>query len=73
MTTLLKRAFDEAAKLPPAEQDALAKALLAGLESEKAWESAFANAEWPALSKLADEALEDNREGRTSELDPEKL
>ena len=73
MTTLLKKAFDEAAKLPPAEQDALARALLVDLGSEKSWDSAFGQKEWLALSAMADEAIKDKQDGRTSDLDPETL
>jgi len=67
MTKLLKRAFDEASKLPEPEQDALAKALLEELESERRWDELFA-ASGDVLEKLADEALAEHRAGRTEKL-----
>jgi methylase of polypeptide subunit release factors len=72
MTELLKKAFEEASKLPPKEQDAFAALVLAELEAEKAWDQAFAQSH-QALSSLAREALEDLTSGRTDVLDPESL
>lgn len=74
MTRLLKKAFEEASKLSPEEQDALADTLLADLASEEAWASAFeANGARDLLSKLADEALEEHRRGEARPLDPDHL
>lgn len=70
MTDLLEQAFAQAAKLPPAEQDAIADWLLKELESEHRWNAAFA-ASQDALSKLGAEALEEHRQGNTQELDPD--
>jgi len=72
MTTLLTKAFEEAAKLPDSEQDTFASWLLAELASERRWEKAFADSE-DALAQLADEALAEYRAGRTMELDPDSL
>ena len=72
MTKLLKKAFAEASNLPPAEQDAVANWLLAELASERRWDEAFASS-GSALERLADEALEDHRAGRTRKLDPDTL
>ncbi len=72
MTELLTKAFEKAAHLPPEEQDELARWLLEELEDEARWDEAFA-ASQDALSKLADEALEDHRQGRTKPLDPDGL
>ena len=72
MTELLKKAFEEASKLPPKEQDAFAALVLAELEAERTWEEAL-GLRPSALSLLAREALEDLRAGRTDILDPEKL
>jgi hypothetical protein len=72
MTELLKRAFEEASKLPPKEQDAFAALVLAELEAEKAWDQAFGRSH-SALANLAREALDDVRAGRADVLDPEKL
>jgi len=71
MTRLLEKAFEEAAKLPPEEQDALAGALLMDLASEERWGKAFDTTD--ALDRLADEALEEHRAGRTRLLDPDRL
>lgn len=71
MTRLLEKAFGKASKLPPKEQDALAATLLAELASEEKWAHAFeANGASDALSKLADEALNEHRSGNTEPLDP---
>jgi hypothetical protein len=63
MTKLLEKAFAKASRLPDTEQNALAKWLLDELEAEKKWELAFAESE-DMLERLADEALEMNRQGR---------
>jgi hypothetical protein len=72
MTKLLQKAFDEASKLPEAEQDALGRVLLEELASERRWEEFFAGSH-DLLAELADEALAEHRAGRTEKLDPEKL
>lgn len=72
MTNLLQRAFDEASKLPAAEQDLLASRLLAELAREDDFDRAIeASAE--KLGRLSAEALAEYRAGRTEELDPDKL
>jgi hypothetical protein len=68
MTRALKKAFDAASKLPDAEQDALAAAILEELESERRWDELFQRSA-DALAKLAKEALAEDREGRTRPLD----
>ncbi len=72
MTQLLKKAFDQAAQLPPEEQDALAKWVLEEMASERRWDEAF-RASADRLKALAEEALQEAREGRTEELDPDRL
>jgi len=72
VTQLLKQAFDEASRLGPSEQDALARLLLDEIESERAWDERFAQSA-EQLGKLADEALDEHRRGRTRPLDPEIL
>jgi hypothetical protein len=72
MTKLLKQAFDEAAKLPEEEQDALGRILLEELASEHRWADLFAGSD-DLLGRLADQALAEHRAGRTEELDPENL
>jgi ferritin-like protein len=72
MTKLLEKAFDETAKLPDDEQDALAQAVLAELVSERRWDELFAGST-DVLSELAEEALAEHRAGRTKPLDPDRL
>jgi hypothetical protein len=72
MTTLLEKAFEKASQLPDVEQNALAKQLLEELEAEKKWEEAFAESE-DILDTLAEEALEEQRQGKTRTLNIEEL
>ncbi len=72
MTKLLENAFAEISKLPAVEQNKIAKWLLDELASEKRWEKAFAESE-DVLSQLADEALEEHRQGKTKPLDIDTL
>lgn len=72
MTAQLEKAFAEASKLSPSEQDALAEWLFAELQSEKRWTKLFADSQ-DTLSKLASEALTEHRSGQTQELDPDHL
>ena len=72
MTKLLKKAFDEAAKLDQVEQEALARWLLDELRSERRWEELCAGSQG-ALSRLADEALDEHRSGQSQPLDAETL
>lgn len=67
MTKLLEKAFKEASRLPPAEQNALAKWLVEELEAETKWEQMFAESE-DILGQLADEALEAHKKGKTTPL-----
>ena len=72
MTRLLQKAFKEASKLPVVDQNALAKWLLDELEAEKKWEQTFADSE-NILDRLADEALEAHKRGKTKLLDVNQL
>jgi len=72
MTTLLKEAFERASALPPEEQDAVARLLLAELEDEAQWAEAFARSQ-DALAKLADETLAEFVAGDTEILDLDDL
>jgi hypothetical protein len=72
MTTLLEKAFTEAAKLSPAEQDLLAARLLAELGAEDDFDRAI-EVTSGRLTGLAKEALAETRAGLTVELDPERL
>lgn len=72
MTKLLEQAFDEVSKLSATEQDAIADWLLKELESERKWDESLSRSP-DALSKLADEAREELRSGRTEDLIPDEI
>ena len=72
MTTLLERAFSEAAKLTEQEQDVIGARLLAELSKETEFDQAIASSA-DQLVRLAQEALKDDRAGLTQELNPERL
>ena len=72
MTQLLDEAFNQASQLPPDEQNALARWLLEEMASERLWDEAF-HVSADRLKELAEEALQEAREGRTEELDPDRL
>ena len=72
MTRLLEKAFKDASKLPDIEQNSLAKWLLEELEAERKWDRAFADSE-DILGRLADEAIEAHRQGKTTPLDIDRL
>jgi len=70
MTKALEDVFREASGLSEAEQNSLAEAIRAELQAERDWSSSFAGS-LDVLERLADEALEDHRAGRTRPLDPD--
>lgn len=72
MTNLLKEAFEKASELPPEEQDAVARLLLAELEDEARWAETFARSQ-DALARMAGEAREEYLAGETEILDPDDL
>ncbi len=72
MTKLLKKAFEEASKLPEVEQNALAKWLIEELEAEEKWDQLLAESE-DILDQFGDEALEAHRQGKTKSLNIENL
>jgi len=72
MTSLLQKAFEVASKLPALEQNILARTVLDEIESEKKWDDLFAESE-DFLAQLATEALREEEQGTTTELDPNKL
>ena len=72
MTELLKRAFREASKLPPEQQNSFAEFILAELESDARWDEAFARSP-ELLARLAAEALAEDDAGQTELLIPEEL
>lgn len=72
MTKLLEKAIQETQKLSEAEQDSIAAIILEELEGEKLWDEKFA-ASHDVLRKMAAEALEEHRAGKTLPLDPDDL
>jgi hypothetical protein len=70
MTSSLEKALAEVAKLPEAEQDALAQWILEQLESERLWDESFVGTQ-DVLAQWADEALAEHRAGKTRPLDPD--
>ena len=72
MTDKLKRAFEEASKLPEEEQEALAGWILAELVAERRWQSTWSESK-DKLGDMAREAKAEYRKGETEELDPDQL
>jgi hypothetical protein len=67
MTQLLEKALSQVAKLPAAEQDAVAAIVIEELASEQRWSESFAKSQ-SLLAKLAEKALADHAAGRTKPL-----
>ena len=72
MSKLLERAIEEAHKLPERDQEAIGALLLAEIESERKWDELFARPS-AAIERMAEEALEEHRSGKTTPLDPDGL
>ncbi len=72
VTNQLKKAFEEASKLPEHEQDELARFVLVELTSERRWSEAFAGS-GKRLAELAEEAANEHEHGSTIALDPDTL
>jgi hypothetical protein len=72
MTEALEKAFIQISKLPEEEQDTFAEWITQELESEKRWNQLFEQSQ-DILEMLADEALQDFRDGKTQELDVDNL
>jgi len=73
MGKLLEQAIKEAHKLTEDEQEAVGAWLLAEIDSERRWDELFSRTPSELLERMAAEALEDFRAGRTSPLDPDRL
>ena len=71
MTKALQEAFGAAAKLGESEQDSLAAAIRAEIEAETTWERALAGSS-DLLGALADEAIAENRAGRTRSMEADE-
>jgi len=72
MTVLLKEAFDKVSKLPEAQQDKIAKEILAEIEVEERWDETFKETE-DKLGKLADKALTDFKAGKFKKMGFDEL
>ena len=72
MTGNLKKAFEEASRLPENEQDELAEFVLDELASERRWSEAFRRS-GDRLRALADDAVAEHERGATNALDPDSL
>ncbi|MEK6375895.1 MAG: hypothetical protein AABO58_24730 [Acidobacteriota bacterium] len=72
MSKLLEQAIEEAHKLPESDQEAIGAWLLAEIESERRWDEVFSKPS-PAIERMAQEALEEHRSGKTTPLDPDKM
>ena len=72
MTEMLERAIAKVKALPEEEQDTIAALVLDEIEDEARWDEAFARSQG-ALARLAEEALEEDRIGRTQVLDPDAM
>jgi hypothetical protein len=70
MGRLLEKAISEASKLPESEQEAIGAWLLAEMQSEARW-STLLSKPAPALERMADEALQEHKQGRTTPLEPD--
>ena len=70
--TLVDQAIKEWKERSPMEQNRIAKWLIEELKSESKWEKSFAESE-DLLEELATEALEEDKRGETTVLDPERL
>jgi hypothetical protein len=68
MTKALKKAFDAASRLPEKDQEELAAAILEELAADHRWEAALRSSP-DVLERLADEALAEDKAGRTKPLD----
>lgn len=65
LSASLEKVIAEASKLSEDEQDALATWILEEIRSEKRWKKAFSMSQ-NKLSKLADEALSEHKQGNFS-------
>jgi len=72
MTNLLKEAFARAALLPVELQDSLAQALRTELEAEFQWDDNLSKSQC-LLDELAEQALKEDKEGKTRSLGFDEL
>ena len=72
MTNLLDEAYAAAKELPEEEQEAIGAVLLAEIDADRRWDELFAQPS-DVIERMADQALEDHRLGKTIPLDPDTL
>jgi hypothetical protein len=72
MSKLLEQAIEEAHRLPESDQEAIGAWLLAEIESERRWDELFSRPS-AAIERMAQEALDEHRAGKTTPLDPDNL
>jgi hypothetical protein len=72
MTSLLKKAFEKAKKLPEIEQNLLARRILEDLKAESKWEKLFSESE-DLLSEMAESAIKDEESDKNTDLDEDRL
>ena len=64
--------IDKVGKLSAEEQDALADWILEELADEQRWQESFAKSQ-DVLEEMADKALQEHKQGKTSSLDLSEL
>ena len=72
MTQLLEQAIAELHKLPASDQDAIASLILAEIDDERRWETAFANSQ-EQLGRMAEKVRDDIRAGRVRDMGIDEL
>ncbi|MFH1096574.1 MAG: hypothetical protein ABH886_05970 [Candidatus Desantisbacteria bacterium] len=72
MTQLLEKAFGQVEKLPQILQDEVAEQVLEDIEGEFKWDRTLAKSH-DKLAKLANQALEEFRAGRTKKMGFDEL
>jgi hypothetical protein len=72
MTQLLERALAKVAQLPDKEQDVIATLILEEIASEERWEKSLAGSQ-DVIEQLAEEALAEYCQGKTTVLNPDLL
>jgi len=72
VTELLEKAIQAAAELPAEEQNALASLMLSELAAEKRWADVLASKP-ETMERLVQQALEEIRAGRVTELDVNEI
>jgi len=72
MTKLLEQALAELSKLSESDQDSMAAWLLEEIESDRRWDKALSESH-KSLARMADEAFAEHSDGRTQELDPDRM